>query len=154
MLAFLPLNFAARNFAVRSDSERFDADIFEKFVMRQIRIAHQIAHAETPRVVEKNLCAALNRENNMVVFAGRNMFMRDDHASRHAEMQQKCLILIQRHQDIFTPARDIQNAPPLEPRCQTRRQGQAQIRAMLLKTRDALALQSGGEAAADGFNFG
>jgi len=111
--------------------------------------------AEAARIVQDEDRPVLGRQDEMIVPKRSGVrIASDDKASRHAEMNDKNLAVIQRQKEIFGPSADMDYAAAGQTARQVRREWNAQIRAVLANRGDDAAFEHGSEAARNGFDFG
>ena len=111
--------------------------------------------AEAARVVEDDGVARVGAKDDVVVARrrGRRIAV-DDHAARHAEVNEHHRAVVEMHQDVFGASRDLGDAAAGQALGETLGQGDAQLLGALFDGGETTADEVRRKAAAHGFDFG
>ena len=109
--------------------------------------------AEPPRIAKPQRAAAVEQNVEVIVDAGRRVVIDDEHAARHAEVN-NCRAVIRADQQVLGAPPDRVDAPAAQPALDTARNGPAQAPVAHDDVRDARIDNPRLDAAAAGLDFG
>ena len=143
-------------------SQRFRSQPSQQFVALGGRCRHQVHRAEPAWIVEGDAGAVRHVQHDMIMLLRCRVVVhelpervaRNQHASRHAQMDQQRLSAVEIGEDVFRPPPKPLHPSTRKPSCHIGGKRPAQIGAVYLGMVDNNALHRGRQSPFDGFDFG
>lgn len=144
--------------AIETIAEGFGPEVPEQGMVGDFVLGRECHEAETPGIVEPDQASLVGLDDDMVVASERRGAVPragegDHHASRHAQMDDPDIAIIQPRQNIFATAVEPPHAPALKPGGKILRKRDAEILTPEHHPPKTVAFQDRGKAAANGLDF-